>query len=82
MGMTTWSATAAMPGEEVGGQGDAEAGPPAEQPVGGGDDGVEVRRGDWPEQQDEHTQPEEGGGRVFEQLQPDVARREPLGGDT
>lgn len=35
-------------GEEIGGQGDAEAGPPAEQPVGSRDDGVEVCPGDGP----------------------------------
>ena len=45
---------------------------PAQPPVRGRHDRVEVRPRRWSEQQDEHGQPEHGRGRVVEQLQPDV----------
>ena len=50
-------------------------------PVDEGDDGVEVAAGDRPEDQDQPDQRAGGGGGVLEQLQADVARREPAGHD-
>ena len=47
-----------------------------QQPVRGGDNRVEVRAGDRAEHQDQHRQPEHGGGRVLQQLQSDVVRGE------
>ena len=60
---------------------EAGAGAAAQQPVRRRDDRVEVRAGDRAEQQDQHRQPEHGGGRVLQQLQPDIVRGELLGGD-
>ena len=60
---------------------DAGACPAAEQPVGGGDDGIEMRPGHRSEHQDQHGQPEHRRGAVLQQLQPGVARGELLGGD-
>ena len=52
--------------------GDAGARAAAEQPVRGGDDGVEVGAGDRAEHQDQHRQPEHRGGGVLQQLQPHI----------
>ena len=46
-----------------------------------GDDGVEVAAGDRPEDQDQADQRPGGGGGVLEELQPDIAGREPAGHD-
>ena len=50
-------------------------------PIDEGDDRVEVGAGDRPEDQDQPDQRAGGGGGVLEQLQADVARREPAGHD-
>jgi hypothetical protein len=46
----------------------------AEQPVGGGDDRVEMRTGDGTEHEDERGEPQACGDGVLQQLQPDVVR--------
>ena len=53
-------------------------GEPAEEPVGEGDDRVEVGAGHRPEGEDQRDEPAGGGGGVLEQLQPDVVGREAL----
>ena len=40
-----------------------------------------MRPGYRAEQQDQHRQPEHGGGRVLQQLQPDIVGGQLLGGD-
>ena len=54
---------------------------PTEEPVGERDDRVEVRARDRAEREDQRDEPGAGRDRVLEQLQPDVARRQPLRGD-
>ena len=54
---------------------------PAEGGVDEGDHRVEMRPRDRAEHQDDGVEPGGGGRRVLEQLEPDVARRELLGGD-
>ena len=50
-------------------------------PIDEGDDRVEVAAGDRPEDQDQPDQRAGRGGGVLEQLQPDIARRQPAGHD-
>ena len=60
---------------------DLPVGHPAEEPVGQGDDRVEVAARHRPEGEDQGDQAGTGGERVLQQLQADVVRREPLGRD-
>jgi hypothetical protein len=46
---------------------------PRPEELGQGDGGVEVRARDGPEGEDERDECQDGGGRVLEELQPDVA---------
>ena len=55
----------------------AGAAAPADQPVRGRHDRVEMRSGHGPEGEDERAERERRGDRVLEQLQADVARRQP-----
>jgi hypothetical protein len=57
---------------------------PAQPAEGGIDEGhhrVEVTAGDRAEHQDDRDQPDRGRRRVLQQLQPGLARRQPLRGD-
>ena len=63
------------------GQAQPRAGTPAQEPVREGDDRVEMRTRDRTEQQDQHGQPQRRCGRVLQQLESHVVRRQPLGGD-
>jgi len=52
-----------------------------EPPVGEADQRVEVPAGDRPDQQDDHGEGGAGRGGVLRQLQADVRRGQPAGGD-